>query len=97
MAGSFRCEDCAKPARLVVDDGRVCDRCGDRRIAVATGWPVLPDPALPEVVIGADGREHRFAYRLLRTPGGITALAEEQGALPGEGYELCVPRLGLFR
>jgi hypothetical protein len=90
MAGSFRCEDCGTPARLVVDDRRVCDRCGDRRIAAATGWPVLPDPAPPEVVIGADGREHRFAYRLLRTPGGIAALAEEQGAPPGEGYELSV-------
>ncbi|MDB5065582.1 MAG: hypothetical protein JWM18_2016 [Chloroflexi bacterium] len=90
MAGSFRCEDCEAPARLVVDECLVCDRCGDRRIAVATGWPVLPDPAPPEMVIDADGREHRIVYRLLRTPGGITALAEEQGALPGEGYELSV-------
>ncbi len=74
----------------MVDERRACDRCGDRRIAAATGWPVLPEPAPPEEVIGPDGRAHRFAYRLLRTPGGITALAEEPGIPPGEGYALSV-------
>ena len=90
MSALFACEDCGKPARLVVNGHTLCDWCGDGRIAQATGWPRLPRPAPPESLLGADGRSHRIDYRLLRTPGGISALAEEVGAPPDAGYELSV-------
>ena len=90
MSGQFTCEDCGQPARLVVDGHPLCDRCGDGRIADATGWPRLPEPRPPESLLGADGRSHRIDYRLLRTPGGISALAKEVGAPPDAGYELSV-------
>jgi hypothetical protein len=70
-------------------DGRVlCDRCADRRLATATGWPELPPAPGPEVLIGPDGRRHEMTYRLIRMPGAIRAVAEERNAPSASGYEV---------
>ena len=73
------CHDCGGPfARTVIGEiGPLCDRCSDRRLAEATGWPVLPDPPAPETFVGPDSRVHRMRYRFFRCPTGIVAEAEE--------------------
>ncbi len=70
--------------RVRLGDRDLCDRCFDRRIAAATGYPELPEPPGPEVRVGADGRPRRFRYRLWRAPGGIVAEASED-APEGDG------------
>jgi hypothetical protein len=74
----------------LLDRRPLCDRCADRRLAAATGWPPLPEPPAPEVVVGPDGRRHFVRYRLLRLPGAVLALAEELGepASPRHRLEL---------
>jgi hypothetical protein len=62
---------------MIGEDGPLCDRCADKLIASRTGWPELEDPPPPDVFQGPDGAEHRMVYRVLRTPGGIEVLAEE--------------------
>jgi hypothetical protein len=58
-------------------EGPLCDSCADALISEATGWPRLPSPPPAETFHGADGMQHRMVYSVLRTPGGIEALAEE--------------------
>jgi hypothetical protein len=55
----------------------LCDRCFDTRIATSHRWPRLTEPPAPETITGPHGREHRIAYRLWRSPGGIAAEAAE--------------------
>ncbi len=69
------------------EDGPLCDGCFDERISAATGWPRLPAPPAPVVVVaGADRRQHRLRFRLWRTPGGISAEAIEESP-DGDGDE----------
>ena len=75
---------------VVLDGTRLCDRCADRRVAAHTGWPELPDPPAPQVLIGPDGRTHTMRIRLHRTPTGVAAEAVELGRDPGQGYHLRV-------
>lgn len=82
------CEACdGSPAGVSIEGRQLCDRCADRVIAQATGWPELPAPPLPEVIVGADGERHVFRYRLFRWPGGVVAIAEEVGRREG-GHRL---------
>jgi hypothetical protein len=85
------CADCAAVQTQVVLDGkRLCDRCADRRVAGRTGWPELPDPPAPQVVVGPDGRTHTMRIRLHRAPTGVAAEAVELGCDPGEGHQVRV-------
>lgn len=72
-------------------DGPLCDRCADRRLVAATGYPPLPvSPASAVLLTGPDGRTHRLRYRIFRAPTGISLrLVEdlEDGAPEGGGYE----------
>ena len=74
-----RCHDCGGSfARTGIDGvGPLCDRCADRRLAAATGWPVLPDPPAPETFVGPDSRAYRMRYHFWRCPTGVVAEAEE--------------------
>ena len=79
-----RCDECRRDlAGVRVEEQQLCDRCADKLIAAATGWPELPAPPPPEVLIGPDGERHVFRYRLFRWPGRVVAIAEEVGR--GEG------------
>jgi hypothetical protein len=60
------------------------DRSGDLLL------PEPPDPPPDETLTGADGRPHRFRYRLWRAPTGIVAEAEEADRAPGDGYNFKV-------
>lgn len=73
------CRDCGGPfARTTLSGvGPLCDRCADRRLAEATGWPQLPEPPPPETLVGPDSRVHRMRYRFWRGPTGVVAEAEE--------------------
>jgi len=71
---------------MILGGTRLCDRCFDRRIAAATGYPELPDPPAPTRLRGADGRSHRFRYRLWRAGTGVVAEAVELGVEVLEGY-----------
>lgn len=73
------CRDCGGPfARTNIGGvGPLCDPCADRRLAEATGWPLLPEPPPPEMVVGPDSRVHRMRYRFWRCPTGVVAEAEE--------------------
>jgi hypothetical protein len=83
------CADCgAVQAQVVLDGTRLCERCADRRVAARTGWPELPDPPAPQVVVGPDGRTHTMRIRLHRAPTGVAAEAVELGCDPGEGYHV---------
>jgi len=86
------CADCgAGQTQVVLDGKRLCDRCADRRVAARTGWPELPDPPAPQVVVvGPDGRTHTMRIRLHRAPTGVAAEAVEFGCDPGEGYHVRV-------
>lgn len=68
----------------------LCDRCFDCRIAEQTGLPRLPDPPPPLVLVGPDGRRHRFRFRIWRAPTGIEVQLEETDVTVGEGYEFAV-------
>ena len=70
----------------MLDGVDLCDRCLDRRLAEATGFPTLPEPPLPENLSGPDGRIHRFQYRFWRAPTGIVAEADEIALAPEHGY-----------
>src|SRR5919204_6500179 len=76
--------------RIIGGEGPLCDRCADELISEATGWPRLESPPAPELFRGADGIEHRMVYSVLRTPGGIEVLAEEDGWAVDEGYRLAL-------
>ena len=78
------------PAQVVLDGVRLCDRCADRRVAARTGYPELPDPPAPQVVVGPDGRTHSMRIRLHRAPTGVVAEAVESGCEPGDGYQVRV-------
>lgn len=80
------CEDCGAPTTMVVSGRALCDRCADAAISAATGWPRLPEPPVPETLVGPDRVQRPFVYRLLRVPTGVEALAEETGRDAGEGY-----------
>ncbi len=84
-----RCSGCRQARASVSFDGRVlCEGCLDRQLSAATGWPRLPPPPRPKIVVGPDGQRHLIQYRLLRMPGGITAVAEERVAPGRAGYRL---------
>jgi hypothetical protein len=59
-----RCEGCAAAEpRTPLDGVWLCDRCADRRVAVFTGYPELPDPLSPATLNDHEGvtlREHVF-------------------------------------
>jgi hypothetical protein len=80
-----RCADCGLPARVWLGGVLLCDRCFNRRASELMGLPDLPDPPGAEVIVGPDGRPHRFGYRLWRAPSGIVAEAEEMDL--DEGYQ----------
>ena len=83
------CADCgAVGTQVVVDGARLCERCADRRVAAHTGWSELPDPPVPQVIVGPDGRAHTMRIRLHRAPTGVAAEAVELGCDPGEGYHV---------
>lgn len=85
------CRACGvHPVRVVLDDIPLCDRCSDRRLSEATGWPELPDPPAPAVFTGPDGRTHPMEFRLWRAPTGIVAEAQENSTPPMEGYHVDV-------
>jgi hypothetical protein len=71
---------------MIGGEGPLCDSCADELIATATGWPRLDSPPPADAFPGPDGIEHRMIYRALRTPGGIEALAEEDGWAVDDGY-----------
>jgi hypothetical protein len=78
MADLGRCSGCGIGGTgIMLDSEPLCDRCADYRLSVITGWPTLPDPPAPEVIIGPDDRKHLIRYRLLRMPTAVLALAEE--------------------
>ena len=89
-----KCASCQTgDARLTIgSEGPFCDSCADALIAAATGWPRLEPPPTPETFRGPDGMQHRMVYRVLRTPGGIEVLAEEDDRAVDDGY--CVELLG---
>ncbi len=75
---------------MIGGEGPFCDSCADELIAAATGWPRLEGPPPPDAFRGPDGIEHRMVYRVLRTPGGIEVLAEEDGWAVEDGYRLAL-------
>jgi hypothetical protein len=75
---------------MIGGEGPFCGRCADELISTATGWPRLESPPPAEMFRGADGVEHRMVYSVLRTPGGIEVLAEEDGWAVDEGYRLAL-------
>jgi hypothetical protein len=93
MADGRACADCGADAgRSYVSGVLLCDRCLDRRVAVRTGLPELPEPPDAETYVGPDGRAHRMRFRLWRAPTGVVAEAEEDDQPPQEGY--CADVLG---
>ena len=89
MADLGLCSACGAPGSGIRLNNRpYCDPCADQHLANATGWPTLPAPPPPEVVIGTDQTRHFVRYRMLRMPGGVVALAEEMGGPVHAGYRL---------
>ena len=81
------CTDCGSSAvRIILGGEPLCDRCHDVRVSAETGWPRLPDPPAPETISGPDGRRHKIAYRLWRSPTGLVIEAEERRPQEAEGY-----------
>src|SRR6266542_438843 len=74
--------------QMIGGKGPFCDSCADALIARATGWPQLEGPPTPETFRGPDGIQHRMVYRVLRTPGGIEVLAEEDDWAVDDGYRV---------
>jgi hypothetical protein len=72
--------------RTIGDEGPFCDSCADALISEATGWPRLESPPPADTFRGPGGVAHRMVYRVLRTPGGIEVLAEEDGWAVDDGY-----------
>ena len=76
---------------MIGSEGPFCDSCADALISAATGWPRLESPPPPaDVFRGPDGTEHRMVYRVLRTPGGIEVLAEEDDWAVDDGYRVAL-------
>jgi len=75
---------------MIGGEGPLCGSCADELISTATGWPRLESPPPAEMFRGADGVQHRMVYSVLRTPGGIEVLAEEDGWAVNEGYRLAL-------
>lgn len=87
--GTSRCSDCRSPRAAVrLDDRVLCDGCADRRLSSTTGWPELVPAPPAEIITGPDGRSHLIGYRIMRMPGGITAMAEENGDDLDAGYRV---------
>jgi hypothetical protein len=85
------CHDCgASEPRTSLDGVWVCDRCADRRVAMITGHPELPDPPAPLEMMSGDGRRHILTFRIGRTPTGIGVELVESGVPIGEGYHFAV-------
>ena len=85
------CEDCGEvDTNAVLSGVEVCDRCFDRRMSADTGLPRLPDPPLPIVLTGPDGRPHLLRYRIWRAGVGIEVQLDETGVAVGEGYRFAV-------
>lgn len=85
------CQDCERPdTSASLNNVELCDRCYDRRIAAHTGWPELPDPPAPIVLISPDGRRHQMRFRLWRAPTGVEVEVEEDGVAVGEGFHVAV-------
>lgn len=76
--------------RVIGGEGPLCDNCADELISEATGWPRLESPPPAETFRGPDGVEHRMVYSVMRTPGGIEVLAEEDGWAVDDGYRLAL-------
>jgi hypothetical protein len=86
-----RCEGCAAAEpRTSLDGVWLCDRCADRRVAVFTGYPELPDPPPPLEVVSGDGRRHVLNFRTWRAPTGVEVELEETEVPVGEGYHFAV-------
>jgi hypothetical protein len=82
------CADCgAGPVIILLGRTPLCDRCYDVRVSKETGRPRLPEPPLPETIVGPDGRRHRIIYRVWRSPSGIAVEASE-GDRSFEGYHV---------
>jgi len=75
---------------MIGGEGPFCGSCADELISTATGWPRLASPPAAEMFLGADGVEHRMVYRVLRTPGGIEVLAEEDDWAVSDGYRVAL-------
>jgi hypothetical protein len=75
---------------MIGGEGPLCDRCADERTASATAWPTLGDPPPADVFRGPDGTEHRMVHRVMRAPGGIEVLAEEDDWAVDDGYRLAL-------
>src|ERR1700687_296247 len=89
MADLGKCSACGvSGSGIRLDNRPYCDRCADRRLAGLTGWPLLPEPPAPEVIVRPDGREHFIRYRLLRTPARVLVLAEEIPPRGSSGYRI---------
>ncbi len=87
------CCDCGQhPAETWLSGvGPLCDRCADRRLAAATGFPQLPEPPAPVVITGPDGRAHRLRYRISRAPTGISLrLLEHEDPAALGGYVFAI-------
>jgi hypothetical protein len=83
------CSACGAPeSGIALNNQPFCDRCADQRLAAVTGWPMLPRPPAPEIIVGPDRRRHYLRYRLLRMPGAVVALAEEVGGSAGSNFRL---------
>lgn len=87
-----RCQECRRlPAESWLDDdGPLCDRCYDHRIAAATGLPRLPDAPAPTEIQGPDGRRHVLRYRVWRAPTGISVELREDNTSSDVGFEYAV-------
>jgi hypothetical protein len=83
--------------RIISGEGPFCDRCADELISEATGCPRLESPPPAETFRGPDGVEHRIVYSVLRTPGGIEVLAEEDGWAVDDGYRLALVGEGMTK
>ena len=85
------CRACgALDARTSIDGVALCDRCADRAIAEATGWPELPHPPPALTVEGPDGRRHELRFRLWRAQAGIEVELAEADDGHGGGYRFAV-------
>lgn len=88
---SDACRDCGAPdPRAAIDGDHLCDRCADRRIAHHTGYPELPDPPAPTVLVGVDGQPIALRFRLWRAPTGVEMELEDASLEPRHGFHLAV-------
>jgi hypothetical protein len=77
---SVLCVECGAPGGVFLDgEGPLCDSCADARLSEITGYPRLPAPPPPEVIVGPDRRRHKIFYRIWRSPARIVVEAVESG------------------